>query len=138
MAIDPIIAGEIFTNPNDLFFSVFQPKGKGGIWKIVIRRGEGCNYKLLFPNGADQFPPILYSTREEAIEGLMNLLTTVIEHCEKDLEDPDSTIKKTLDRRRGNVLTAQDVAKIKERLNKPPDTIDTSEERLSPSKHSEM
>ncbi|HLC49701.1 MAG TPA: hypothetical protein VJI96_04945 [Candidatus Andersenbacteria bacterium] len=70
---------EIFTNPNDLEFTVGERTGK---WAILITRGPGHNFKMLLSS-----EPVLPS-KAEAITGISNLLKTILHICGNEMTNP--------------------------------------------------
>jgi hypothetical protein len=85
--ISLITALEIFTQPNDLCLTVFQPKGEEK-WGVIIGRGIGHSYKLMVSNGLDQAPH--FENRQAAIDGIIQVLNIAIEAASKETTDPTS------------------------------------------------
>ncbi len=86
MGISALTGLEIFTQPDDLEFSV--PKAKvGGKFGILITRGPGHNFKLLVSGD-----PIL-DTREAAIEIIKGGLQDILIKSEQTLTNPSDFLR---------------------------------------------
>lgn len=80
---------EIFTNPEDLEFTIGQEK-EGEKFAIGIFRGPGHRYKPLLTT-----KPFL-ETREDAFNAIEETLQTVLEVATRELNDPESLVSQFL------------------------------------------
>ena|SRR3989344_5545205 len=92
MGITRLTAIEIFTNPNDLRFSVVREKGrgKGGKYAIFITRGPGHNLKSLLSSQP------FAETVDEAVRDIGEILEFIRQSATKDLERPDGGLAQFL------------------------------------------
>lgn len=74
---------EIFTQPDDLQFSIGEQAGK---WGLAITRGPGHDYKLIITS-----QPVLES-REAAANAIKTLLTDICTAATSELNKPKSML----------------------------------------------
>jgi hypothetical protein len=81
MGITLLTAMEIYTNPADLMVSINEHQGKHG---FLLGRGPGHYGKIMV-----ECTPY-FGTRQETIEYVKDLLTTLCSKVSEDLTKPDS------------------------------------------------
>jgi hypothetical protein len=106
---------EIFSNPNDLSFTIGN--SDDGKFAIGIFRGPGHNFKPLITS-----KPV-FETTKDAADAIENMLTVLIDAARKIYQDPESIIGLMLNPQGDEiddslVLTAEMVESIVDSLKK--------------------